>query len=416
MGQDDLSGLKKLLEEQGEAWNEFKDNYVTRMNGLEADVTAAIAKLQRPSDGGVPALQKKDILPQWIDVKSRQRVPVLAHNDTLFDTLLALENKSGAAKKLEVDVNVGRFLRGLVMGGRADDHKALAEERKALEIVTDPSGGYTVSGTLGARWIDLLRSKMVLSQAGALSVPMDSKTLSLARLTADPTVSWRGENAALTASDPTFGLVTLSAKTAVTLVKMSLELAQDSANIEQILQRALTQAMAGAIDSAGLVGVTTDASAAPGGVFNLSGRNSVTSIGAPTSWDFLVDGMYELLADNVSMENIGALIANPAVWKKMRKLKTGISSDNTSLAMPDEIAKLPKLWTTAAPLTGGTTAKGVIADWRDLIFGVRKEIQVRVLQEAFLGTNLQIGVLAYARVDFQAARSASFCTLEGITV
>ena len=44
------------------------------------------------------------------------------------------------------------------------------------------------------------------------------------------------------------------------------------------------------------------------------------------------------------------------------------------------------------------------------------KIEVRVLQEAFLGSNLQIGILAYARVDFAAARAASFCTMEGITV
>ena len=89
----------------------------------------------------------------------------------------------------------------------------------------------------------------------------------------------------------------------------------------------------------------------------------------------------------------------------MRKLKTGIATENTPLTMAAEIAALPKLWTTAAPLTGGTTANGIIADRRDLIFGVRKDINVRVLSEAFMGSNLQIAVLAYARVDFAAIRA-----------
>ncbi|MDH4234257.1 MAG: phage major capsid protein, partial [Gallionella sp.] len=199
-------------------------------------------------------------------------------------------------------------------------------------------------------------------------------------------------------------------------VKLSLELGQDSANIEQILQSTINSAMAQAIDSAGLVGVTSNAAAAPAGVMNLANRNKVLSIGAPTSWDFLVDGMYELALDNVPMDNIGAFIAHPSVWKKMRKLKTGITNDNTPLTMPAEIAALPKLWTTAAPLTGGTTASGIIADWRDLIMGVRKDITVRVLSETFMGSNLQLAILAYARVDFAATRQQSFCTLEGITV
>jgi hypothetical protein len=82
-------------------------------------------------------------------------------------------------------------------------------------------------------------------------------------------------------------------------------------------------------------------------------------VGAPVSWDWAVDGIYELLADNVDQERIGALIGHPAIWKKMRKLKTGIASDNTPLTMPEEVARLPKLWTTAAPLSAGT-AKAVL--------------------------------------------------------
>jgi hypothetical protein len=100
----------------------------------------------------------------------------------------------------------------------------------------------------------------------------------------------------------------------------------------------------------------------------------------------------------------------------MRKLKTGIASDNTPLTAPAEVAALPKLWTTAAPLTGGTTAKGIIANWSDLLFGIRQDINVRVLDQAFMGSNLQLAMLVYARCDFVGVREQSFCTLEGITV
>ena len=146
------------------------------------------------------------------------------------------------------------------------------------------------------------------------------------------------------------------------------------------------------------------------GVLNLSGRNTVTSIGTPVAWDFAIDGMYELLADNVPMANIGALVANPVLWKHMAKLKTGLADDNTPLMPPSEVSSMPKLWTTAAP-----TGTAMIADWRDLMFGVRKNITIDVLRQTFLGSNLQIGILAHARVDFAAVRSESFCSLEDIT-
>ncbi|MCX7179441.1 MAG: phage major capsid protein [Proteobacteria bacterium] len=342
---------------------------------------------------------------QFFDVKSKRAIPVLTH----AHSLASLEKKTDTP-------TVGRLLRGIVLGGRADDANELADERKALGINSDPSGGYTVAGMLSSEWIDSLRAMMVLNRAGCRTIPMDTGSLALARVVDDPTISWHGENDALGTGDPTFGAINLHAKTCVCLVRLSLELSQDSANIEQILSSTINSAMASAIDRAGLVGVTVDAGAAPAGVMNLANRNTVTSIGAPTSWDFLVDGMYELLADNVPADRIGAFIAHPAVWKKMAKLKTGISSDKSPLPMPAEVAAIPKLWTTAAPLDSGTTAKGIIADWRDLIMGVRKDINVRILSEAFLGSNLQVAVLAYARVDFAATRQQSFCTLEGITV
>lgn len=402
----DLAELKNVIEAHGAAAEKFMANTMGRVEVIENTLNEVLKKGNRPSIGGDidPTVKKKTA--SFYDVKTRQSVPALEYKDRLAD----LEGQS------EELPSMGRVLRGILLGGRADDAKALEDERKALGIAPDPSGGYTVAGALSSMWIDALRAQMVLSQAGALTIPMETNSLSLAMVTGDPTIKWHGENAVLPEASPTFGAVTLTAKTVTCLVKLSLELSQDSANIEQILENTITSAMALAIDQAGLSGAAVDAMVAPSGILNLSGRNKVLAIGAPTTWDFLIDGMYELAVDNVPMDSIGAFIAHPAVWKKMRKLKTGIASDNTPLTMPQEVGALPKLWTTSAPLTGGTTAMGVIANWRDLLFGVRKDITVQVLRETYLGSNLQIAVLAYARVDFAATRQQSFCTLEGITV
>lgn len=397
--------IKTLLDSQGSAMESFAnrtraelEELRTRLDGNEAKANRARLFGGTPSASIAPAAR-------WIDTKSGNAIPVLGAEHKFSDLHAGGHDTP----------SLGRVLRGLVLGGRAPDAAQLAEERKSLSMAVDPSGGYTVGGALAGQWIDRLRAAMVLSRAGVTTVPVEGRDLTIARLDTDPTVSWHGENAALPASDPNLGAVTLRPKTVVALVKLSLELAQDSANIEEILATSLTGALATAIDQAGLVGVTTDAAAAPGGIFDLSGRNTVTGVGAPTSWDWAVDAMYELLADNVPQERIGALIGHPAIWKFMRKLKTGIASDNTPLSMPDEVAKLLKLWTTSAPLDG-STAKAVIGDWSNLLWGIRQDISVRVLSEAYLGSNLQLAVLAYARCDFAAARPQGFCTIEGISV
>lgn len=403
-----MTDLISIVEDQGASLDAFKSKQDSRLSEVEQILAEIEKKAGRPNLGGLGGDGSSRTAKQetFLDVKTKRSLPVLNHNQSLS----SLESRDNNAP------SIGRLLRGIVMGGRADDANDLAEERKSLGINSDPTGGYTVAGGLSAEWIDALRSQMVLSKAGCRTIPMETGSLSLAAVTSDPTIAWHAENAALVAGDPTFGQVNLQAKTAVCLVRMSLELSQDSGNIEQILQSTITNAMASAIDQAGLVGVTTDAAAAPMGVMNLPNRNTVTSIGAPTSWDFLADGMYELLLDNVPADRIGAFVCHPAIWKKMVKLKSGITNDKTSLILPPELAAIPKLWTTAAPLTGGTTCNGIIADWRDLIFGIRKDINVRVLSESFMGSNLQIAVLAYSRVDFAATRQQSFCTLEGITI
>lgn len=399
----DMDDIIRLIEDETRKADQFRAAQILRLDNVEKYLLDFEKKAGRALvTGNAPAATHQT----WIDTKTRKAVPVLMH----ADKLVSLDQRPADAPSL------GRILRGIVCGGAAHDARELEEERKAANIFSDPSGGYTVSGALSNEWIDYLRAAMVLSRAGARTLPMDAGQISIARVTADPTISWHGESGALPEAEPTFGKVILNAKTCVCLVKLSLELSQDSANIEQILQSTITSAMAGAIDSVGMNGVTVNAGAAPTGLFNLSGINAISTVGAPTTWGWLIDGMYELMLDNVAAENIGALVAHPAVWKKMRKLATGISGDNSPLPMPAEVAALPKLWTTAAPFTSGTTCSAIIGDWRDLIFGVRKDITVRVLTEAFMGSNLQVAVLAYARVDFAATRAQSFCVMPGITI
>lgn len=410
-GEIDTKGLTDLLNKHGEALDTWKKKQDDKLQDLESSLKEMAMKAGRPLMNFGADHSQASTHETWVDAKSKRPVQVLTHGDRLA----AVSTKSGDQSGTKMP-SMGRVMRGLVLGGRADDHEQLADERKAMSISSDPAGGYTVGGMLAGEWIDLVRAEMVLSRAGARTIPMEAGELTIAKVTSDPTISWHVENQPLPDSAPTFGAVTLRSKTVVCHCKLSLELSQDSANIEQMLQSVIVKAMANAIDSCGINGVSTNPTNAPAGIAELAGRNTVTGIGAPTSWDFVTDGMYELLADNMPMTNIGALVAHPALWKKMRKLKTGISGDNTPLTAPDEVAKLPKLWTTAAPLVGGTTAKGIIADWRDLLFGVRRDITVHVLREAHMGSNLQIGVLAYARVDFVATRAASFCTLEDITV
>lgn len=399
---DALKQLNESIDKVGKTFADFKEVNTARVDELLDRVETLEAKRSGPSrpsvgHGGIAGLDQPEA---WRDAKTGEIIPTFSHKDRYSDLV---PNKTG--------ISFPRWMRGVLTGKHASDGKELREELKALATSPDASGGYTVPEPLMAEFIDLLRAHLVLSKAGARFVPMSSKTLSMAKLLTDATVGWHAENGNVTASDPTLGLVEMSAKTVVGLVKFSLELSQDSVNIEEVIGRSLASGTAGAIDQAGLGNTVTNG---PSGIMSFGGRNRIQSIGALTSYDPWIDGIGALLRANVPLERIGASVMGPGVWTSLAKLKTGISGDKSPLPKPAALANTPFLVTNGvADNTGSPTSEiAYLGDWNDLLYGIRKDVTLHILRETFLGSNLQIAALVYARVDFAAAREQSFVTLE----
>lgn len=303
-------------------------------------------------------------------------------------------------------VTLERFLGAIVTG------RGLDKIRGDLGTTPDSAGGYTVPTFLARDFIDRMRAQSVLLQAGAQTVLMEGKTLRIAKITQDPTVTWRAsENAAITPSDPTFGAVEFQAKTIAALTKLSLELAQDSPNAEQAVVRALTGAMALAIDKAGLHGATNG----PAGLIAVGGRTQVTGVGAPDYDDFL-NGLEALAAADVPIEACTNWIMSPRTWGDLVRLKTGLASDLSPRPLPPALQGHKQYVSTSVLNTLGAGAESAIfgGNFRDVLFGVRNNITVRVLSERYMDS-LSIGIVAYGRVDWQVAHPASVLTLEGVT-
>ena len=397
-----VTTLKQIGEEQhklNERLEQRFDELGSRVESLEARKSSpGKTATETKAPEGIAGLDRPEV---WVDRKSGEVIPVLTHKD-----------RWSAGEPNTTGVSVGRWLRGVLTGKYSDDRKELSEEMKALATAPDASGGYTVPKPLAREFIDMLRDRMVLSRAGARTVPMTSKTLSIAKIVSDADVAWHAESAPVNDDSPAFDAVDLSAKTVVGLVKLSLELSQDSINVEQAIVRSLTGSMGVEIDRAGLMG--DGSSNSPTGISEFSGRNIISSVGALEDYDKFLDGVGLLLAQNVPLERVGPIVLGTAAWADLAKLKTGITSDKTPLVRPEALT-MPFLPTTAVEDGSPLTSTAYVADWSDLLYGVRQDITVRVLNEAFFGSNLQIAVLVYARVDFAAAREQSFVTLEGIT-
>lgn len=301
-------------------------------------------------------------------------------------------------------VKAGAFLRALATGARND------AERRALAAGTDAAGGYTVPTTTSAELIDLARSNMVLAEAGARVVPLDTGQHVIAKLASDPVAAWRVENAAVNESDPTFDGVTLAPKSIAVLVKASVELMSDSVNLERELPNVLARALAVEIDRAGLVG--SGSGPEPLGIAGFSGLTANGFAGgALSTYTPLMQARGALHGAN---ERFGTAIM---AARDENALASAVDGDGQPLLMPRALEAVQMLHTTAIPTDGGAGSdegKAICGDFTQLLMGVRQEIRVEILRERYMD-NLQFGLICHARVDFAAARESAFTVLDAIT-
>ncbi len=301
-------------------------------------------------------------------------------------------------------ITPGAFLRAIVTGAKSET------EQRALAGGTDAAGGYTVPTVTSAQLIDLARAEMVLDAAGAQTMPLDSAENVVAKVTADPTPAWRVENAAVNESDPTFGGVILKPKSIAVMVKASVELMNDSVNLETELPNVLAKAMAQEIDRVGLIGSGTDPE--PTGIVNYSGLTSNTFAGgALTGYGPLMTARGALHGAN---ERLGAFIM---ASRDENDLASLTASDGQPLNMPRVLEQVPMLHTSAIPTDGGAgsdESQIIAGDFSQLLIGVRSSIRVEILRERFMDS-LQFGLIAHARIDFAAARESAFTVLDGVT-
>ncbi|MCA1572705.1 MAG: phage major capsid protein [Chloroflexi bacterium] len=311
-------------------------------------------------------------------------------------------------------VGFGPWLRAVVTG----DWGGIDAETRAMSIGTPGAGGYLVPEPLSARIIDKARNNAAVMRAGATTIPMESNSLAIARVAGDPTAAWKVENAAATASDLTFERVDFTARTLVSIAKMSVELAED-AEVEDTTEDALSAALSLELDRAALRGSGT--APEPRGVRNQTGvtiQSQGVNGAALTNYDPLSTAVQTIRENN---QEPNAYIAAPRTIGALDRLK---DTTNQPLRPPPSVEDLRAYSSAQVPInlthgTATTASEIYVADWSDLLIGVRRQITVEVSRQAADGTegaftNLQVWVRAYLRADVQLAQPKAFAVITGV--
>jgi HK97 family phage major capsid protein len=332
--------------------------------------------------------------------------PILTRDQSVHDWLQARGAFDGYSDE---PLSLQRYLRGMATG-----HWDGADHERALAEATVGAGGALVPSPLSARVIDLARNATRVFAAGAITVPMSSQTLAMARLTGEGTPAWKTEGASITAADLTFDRVTFTARTLVRRVDLSVELFEDAdPSSEDVIARSFAGQMAVELDRAALLGSGTPPE--PRGVLNQSGITT-TSHGANgaaiANYDFWLDAIGAVRAAGFEPN---AHIQAPRSSTSLSKLKE--ATTNAYLAPPSGL--LPMLVTKTIPITVTTgtstdTSYVFTADWSQLMVGIRTDFTLRFLGERFLADTLSYSFVAYLRADVQVAQPTAFAVDTGV--
>jgi HK97 family phage major capsid protein len=331
-------------------------------------------------------------------------------------------NKTSVREWYEKENKADESLRGMTFGRIAKAYLlgATSElEERALAEGTDSTGGFTVPEIVSASFIDRMRPKSRVLQAGANLFTVDQRTdkFSWAKLTTGITAEWKAENASQSSADPAFGNVQFSFKTLRALVVSSNELIQDSLNFEKILEAEAAGAFAAEFDRVALVG--SSGAGQPVGIANYTNAVKVsmpTNGAEPSNYNEIIALIAELQTENAEVDGMTPAIMHPRTLASYNVLLSAV--DDQPIQRPNYIASMPFLQTTSVPVndsygSSNVASKLFLGDWSKLYFGMRLGVTILPLRERYADYN-QTGFLIAARIDVQPTHENAFGFIQGL--
>lgn len=276
------------------------------------------------------------------------------------------------------------------------------ERRVAL---ASADGAALIATTLEpGMFVDILRSKLVIRNAGATILDGLVGNLLIGRLDTSVTAGWVAENSALSLSDQVFNSVELTPKTAGSLSEFSRQmLLQSTPAIEMLLRNDMGAVLARTVDFAAIEGGGANA---PSGI--------LTQCPCPTevaSWQGVNDMVTELENANVPIDqgNV-SWITKPQVKNTFRNTRR-LSGSTDSITIMDDTNTLlgyPLQTTTNVPESSADAAL-ILGDFSSLLIGYWSVLDVLVNPyetTAFTKGNVQ--VRAMLTCDVELRHIASF--------
>ena len=282
-------------------------------------------------------------------------------------------------------------------------------------------GNLVATDLLGDSFIETLRNRLKVQQAGASVLNGLVGDVAIPRQSGASTAYWVAEGNSLTESAQTFDQVTLSPKTLGAYTDFTRKLMlQSSVDIEQLVRRDLASVLAVEIDRAAING--SGSSNQPTGILNVSGIGDVAggTNGAAPTYAHIVELLSDVANVNADGGNL-AYLTNSKVRGKLLQVEKASSTGQFVFEPPQgkedgRMLGYPTYISNNIPsnLTKGTTTDAsaiIFGNFGDLLIGTWGQLDILV-DNTSLSTSGGIRVVAFYDVDITVRHAESFSVMK----
>lgn len=364
-------------------WRQILDKAQAEQRALSTDERHAIEAIERDIDALKATIDAREKL----DAHERAFVP---------ESQRASSSATEQATANKADAYRSAFWSSMRSG-------SIAPELRDHKVGTDNVGGYLVPDEFRRELIQALNEENVMR--GLASVfPTSSGVMSIPVVSAHGSASWKTEESAYSTSDETFAEVQLNAYKATALIKVSDELLNDSAfPLESYLATEFGRRL-GKLEEEAFV--------------NGSGSNQPTGVVGGSTLGTTATATNAITVDEITdlYYSIGRAYRSRSAWlmkdstvKAIRKLKTGVSSDNTYLwqaglreGEPDMLLGRPVYVSEYMPAIATGEKAILFGDFSYYYIGDRQAISMQRLVELYAASG-QVGFRQFKRTDGKLA-------------
>lgn len=265
-----------------------------------------------------------------------------------------------------------------------------------------------VSVPEGLSFIDLLRNASVAYRLGARRLSDLQNDVGIPRQTAGNNVTWLGPGGSTTASDPAFGQVSGTPKTACLVSDLSEQLLRQS-TAEEVIMRGMARDMAVGVDTVAINGA---GGVEPLGILNTPGIGSAS--GSSLGYSGVV-GVQKTVADANAIVDprTAGYATNPTVAELMKSRQRFTSTDGPVWRGAVHEGEIEGVRAIASKVIPAATL--IYGDWSSLVIGEWGPLVLSVNNGGTRFNQVQVGIRALWMVDVFLTAPTAFVKVTGIT-